>query len=119
MPWWSWILLWVALVAVSLLFYGVLGVRLFRKFMATVKDLGTAGGKLGHLAPLPEAARTAVPGSAEERAPAGSAVFASPADMRHDYEASKSSRREERRLRRVQRKKDRGQPQALADLDFT
>jgi hypothetical protein len=39
--------------------------------------------------------------------------------MRHDYEASKSSRREMRRLRRVQRKKDLGQPQTLGDLDFT
>jgi hypothetical protein len=39
--------------------------------------------------------------------------------MRHDYEASKSSRREKRRLKRVQRKTDRGQPQALGDLDFT
>lgn len=118
MPWWFWILLWVALVAVSLLFYFVLGVRLFRKFMATVKDLGAAGDKLGRVGPLPGSDhQDQQPGTA--RPAAGSAVFASPADMRHDYEASKSSRREERRLRRVQRKKDRGQPQALTDLDFT
>ncbi|KQQ85296.1 MULTISPECIES: hypothetical protein [Micrococcaceae] len=118
MPWWFWILLWVALVAVSLLFYFVLGVRLFRKFMATVKDLGAAGDKLGHVGPL-HGADLQDRQDSMGRPAAGSAVFASPADMRHDYEASKSSRREERRLRRVQRKKDRGQPQALTDLDFT
>jgi hypothetical protein len=115
MPWWSWILIWVALVALSLLFYVLLGIRLFRQFMATVKDLGAAGEKLGRLGPMetPEAPTRAM-------APhPGSAVFASPTVMRHDYEASKSSRQEERRLRRVQRKIDRGQPQALGDLDFT
>ena len=51
MPWWSWILIWIALVALSLLFYVLLGIRLFRQFMATLKDLGAAGRKLGHLAP--------------------------------------------------------------------
>ena len=114
MPWWSWILIWVALVALSLLFYVLLGIRLFRQFMATVKDLGAAGEKLGHLGPMamPDASDPATP-------PPGAAVFASPTLMRHDYEASKSSRREMRRQRRVQRKKDRGQPQALGDLDFT
>ena len=115
MPWWSWILIWVALVAVALLFYVLLGIRLFRQFMATVKDLSAAGDKLGHLGPveLPEEPVD------QTRMLPGSAVFASPALMRHDYEASKSSRREERRLKRVQRKADRGQPQALGDLDFT
>ncbi|MGN8130377.1 hypothetical protein [Arthrobacter sp. RC1.1 241] len=115
MPWWSWILIWVALVAVSLLFYVLLGIRLFRQFMATVKDLTAAGGKLGHIEPAEAPVEAADPG----RPRPGSAVFASPAVMRHDYEASKSARREERRRRRVQRKKDRGQPQALGDLDFT
>ncbi len=115
MPWWSWILIWVALVALSLLFYVLLGIRLFRQFMATMKDLGAAGEKLGHLGPLEVADTPADPSTP----PPGSAVFASPTVMRHDYEASKSSRREERRLKRVQRKTDRGQPQALGDLDFT
>jgi hypothetical protein len=115
MPWWSWILIWVALVALSLLFYVLLGIRLFRQFMATVKDLGAAGEKVGHLAPVEQAEASADPAAQQP----GSAIFASPAVMRHDYEASKSSRREQRRLRRVQRKTDRGQPQALGDLDFT
>ncbi len=115
MPWWSWILIWVALVALSLLLYVLLGIRLFRQFMATLKDLGAAGEKLGHLGFVEQPATDAEP----VRPQPGSAVFASPTVMRHDYEASKSSRREERRLKRVQRKTDRGQPQALGDLDFT
>ena len=115
MPWWSWILIWIALVALSLLFYVLLGIRLYRQFMATVKDLGAAGEKIGHLAPLP-----AGPGEARPLAsvPPGAAIFATRARMRHDYDASKSSRREDRRQRRVQRKTDRGQPQSLRDQDF-
>ena len=116
MPWWSWILIWIALVAVSLLFYVLLGIRLYRQFMAMVKDLGAAGEKLGHSGPsLPTHPDT--PGARAEQP--GSAVFASPARMRHDYHTSKSSRREQRRQRRVQRRTDRGQPQSLGDLDFT
>ena len=116
MPWWSWILLWIALVALSLLFYVLLGIRLFRQFMATVKDLGAAGEKLGGRSPaVPPVGKS--PREGAERP--GSAVFASPARMRHDYHTSKSSRREDRRKRRVQRRTDRGQRQSLGDLDFS
>jgi hypothetical protein len=124
MPWWSWILIWIALVAVSLLFYVLLGIRLFRQFMATVRDLGAAGERfgasLGDLTdPAPDLGReTEAPHQAQRPLP-GSAVFASPMQMRHDYLTSKSSRREERRRRRVQRKADRGQPQALRDIEFS
>lgn len=114
MPWWSWILIWIALVAVSLLFYVLLGIRLYRQAMAALKDLGAAGAKLGHLVPA---------AGGDYRPPAAAAsdaaVFASPAQMRHDYDASKASRKEARRQRRVQRKRDRGQPQALRDLDLS
>jgi hypothetical protein len=118
MPWWSWILIWIALVAVSLLFYVLLGIRLYRQAMAVMKDLGAAGAKLGHLAPTIATPTTGDPQGAtpDQR---GAAVFASPAQMRHDYDASKSSRRENRRQRRVQRKNERGQPQSLRDLDLS
>lgn len=119
MPWWSWILIWIALIALSLLFYVVMGVRLFRQFMATVKELGAAGDKLGHLpAPVPGASTPGDGTSSAGGAPPGSAVFASPHRMRHDYHASKSARRESRRRRRIQRKAERGQPQALRDIEF-
>jgi hypothetical protein len=124
MPWWSWILIWIALIAVSLLFYVLLGIRLFRQFMATMKDLGAAGERFG--APLADltdpAPRLGLDTEAPQqtqRALPGSAVFASPVQMRHDYHASTTSRREDRRRRRVQRKADRGQPQALRDIEFS
>lgn len=117
MPWWSWILIWIALIALSLLFYVLLGIRLYRQLRAVMKDLGAAGDKVGHLAPQAAVVDDGVqrPGSAQP----GSAVFASPARMRHDYDASKSSRREGRRQRRVQRRHDRGQPQSLRDLNLS
>lgn len=116
MPWWSWILIWIALIALSLLVYVLLGIRLYRQFMSVMKDLGTAGQKMGHLPPA-KAADAGLHGSGP--AQPGAAVFASPARMRHDYDASKSSRREGRRQRRVQRRRDRGQPQSLGDLNLT
>jgi hypothetical protein len=119
MPWWSWILIWIALIALSLLFYVLMGVRLFRQFMATVKELGAAGDKLGHLSPPgPLHSGPGDGGAAATRSVPGAAVFASPHQMRHDYHASMSSRREARRQRRIQRKAGRGQPQALRDIEF-
>jgi hypothetical protein len=127
MPWWSWILIWVALASLSLLFFVVMGVRLFRQFMATVKELGEAGDKLTSL-PVPAAASAgaavAAPGSAvvgvaqSVGVAPGTAPFASPHQLRHDYHASKEARREARRQRRVRRKAERGQPQSLRDIEF-
>jgi len=128
MPWWSWILIWIALVAVSLLFYGVLGVRLFRQFTTTLRELSEAADRFSHLpAPagpdamgpdaMPATAAAGSAGRAALESAPGDAIFASPARMRHDYHASKFSRQEARRLRRMQRKKDRGQPQALRDIE--
>ncbi len=128
MPWWTWILIWIALIALSLLLYLLLGIRLFRKFMMTVRELGAAGEKLGH---LPEASPVPPnPGASEATddpdgdaafpshlAP-GAAVFASPHRMRHDYHASKASRVEARRQRRIRRKAGRGQPQRLRDIEL-
>lgn len=117
MPWWSWILIWIALIALSLLFYVLLGIRLYRQFMTVMKDLGAAGAKVAHLAPEAAIVDDGLqpPGSVQP----GAAVFASPAQMRHDYDASKSSRREDRRQRRIQRRRDRGQPQSLRDLNLS
>ncbi|MGO4491221.1 hypothetical protein AB4Y86_03870 [Arthrobacter sp. 2YAF22_2] len=128
MPWWSWIVIWIALVALSLLFIGVLGVRLFRQFMATAKELGEAGDRFANFASDPLTSGSAVVhlaavgsdggGAPRPGAAPGAAVFAQPALMRHDYDASKTARQEARRLRRIRRKAERGQPQALRDIDL-
>ena len=125
-------MIWIALVALSLLFFVVLGVRLFRKFMATVKELGEAGERFSTFPSGPGTSGSAdvhvgrVGSDGDEagdgagpRAVPGSAVFASPVQTGHDYRAAKSARREVRRKRRVQRKLDRGQPQRLHDIEFS
>ncbi|MBD1542671.1 hypothetical protein G9E11_10490 [Arthrobacter sp. IA7] len=118
MPWWSWILIWVALVSLSLLFFVLMGVRLFRQFMATVKELGEAGDKLTSL-PVAASAGAAGPVAPDVAGVSpGMAPFASPHQVQHDYHASKEARREARRQRRVRRKTERGQPQSLRDIEF-
>jgi len=113
-------------VALSLLFYVLLGVQLFRKFTTTLRELGEAADRFSRL-PSPAGPEAAAAGTITSTAddagaaPAptpGDAVFASPARMRHDYHASKFSRQNARRLRRIQRKKNRGQPQALRDIEL-
>jgi hypothetical protein len=126
MPWWSWILIWISLVALSLLFYGVLGVRLYRQCMITLKELGEAADRFS--GPPSAAGAVTAAATVDAGAPAGTspsrrllpgdAVFASPALVRNHYHASKLSRQNARRLRRIQRKKDRGQPQALRDIEL-
>ena len=131
MPWWSWIVIWIALVALSLLFFVVLGVRLYRQFMAAARELGDAGERFSafpsgpatfgsadvHVGRIGSDVDAAGDGPGPVPEP-GSAVFASPVQMRHDYRASKFARQEARRLRRIQRKTDRGQPQRLRDIEF-
>lgn len=125
MPWWSWIVIWIALVALSLLFFGVLGLRLYRQATTTLEELTEAAERFSQVPSFADpgsghtAADADAPGGADAapRPEPGSAVFASPARMRHDYHASKFSRQNARRLRRIQRKKDRGQPQALRDIE--
>ncbi|BCW63260.1 hypothetical protein [Arthrobacter sp. StoSoilB22] len=115
MPWWFWILLWIALIALSLLLHLTLGYRLYRKFMSTVQELGAAGKRFSNLSPAPE---TSDVEAAEPRPEPGSAIFASPEQMRHDYLTAKAFRQEVRRQRRVKRKAERGQPQSLHDIEF-
>ena len=130
MPWWSWILLWIALVALSLLFYAFLGFRLFRQIMATLKELGEAGSRLGESGSRSGSSFTDLDpdigskdgqdsGRLTQSLPPGLAVFASPEQMRLDYHAGKAARQERRRARRVQRKADRGQPQRLRDIEYS
>lgn len=113
MAWWFWILLWVALVALSLLFFGILGVKLFRSFTAMLTELEAASNRLGS-AGSPVAGEATAPEPAAEGVP--DALFSDPRKARIHYAASKLQRQEQRRLRRMERKRLRGQPQALRDL---
>ncbi|BCT76235.1 hypothetical protein SCMU_20770 [Sinomonas cyclohexanicum] len=124
MPWWSWVLIWVALVACTLVVLLLGGIHLFRKGVALARGAGEA---LDQLTARPSA-RTptladAHDGDAAPHAPAaaparrpGSAVFADPAQMRREYEDGREQRRLARRDRRVARRRARGQMQSLRDL---
>jgi flagellar biosynthesis/type III secretory pathway M-ring protein FliF/YscJ len=113
-PWWSWILIWVALAACTLVVLLLGGIYLFRKGMAVARSAGEA---LEQVAKRPTAR-----GEAEDAAPVpdartpGSAVFADPEQMRREYEEGREERRLARRDRRVARRRARGQMQSLADL---
>ncbi|MFD1211532.1 hypothetical protein ACFQ36_05695 [Arthrobacter sp. GCM10027362] len=112
MPFWFWILLWVALCAVALLFIIFLGWRIFRAFMATLADLEAAAAKLTvTAAPSP-----AVPKDDGVSIPA---VFKDPERVRADYVEGKVRRREARRVRRVARRAARGQRQSVHDAGLT
>lgn len=110
MPWWSWIVIWVALAIVSLLYLGLLGYRLFRNFLKTVDTLHIASEQLGSRPapdPQPDERAALVPELG---------IFADPQAARTFYEESKNHRKDIRRQRRIAHKTHRGQPQALRDL---
>ncbi|MEV8144767.1 hypothetical protein [Specibacter sp. NPDC078709] len=117
MPWWSWILIWIALTALSLLFVLFLGFKLWRGAMAVMRtvsgisaerstywDTSLERAKVQHITEP----RNVVPGAA---------VFATPEEMKHDYLAAKEERRFARLQRRVARRKERGQLQSLRDIE--
>jgi hypothetical protein len=115
MPWWSWILLWVALAALSLLFIAFLGWRVFRGFTATMRELAAAESGIGSVGRT-AAAEPGPAAPAAEPAVSIPAIFADPEAARLNYDAGKQERTEARRLRRVARRAERGQPQSLRDL---
>lgn len=116
MPWWSWILIWTALVAVSLLFLAFLAWKLWRGATAVMRDAtAVSGERSGYWAQSMD--RATVGRVTEEPAAApGSAVFATPEKMKDDYLAAKEQRRLVRLQRRVARRKERGQLQSLRDI---
>ncbi|MGA7206950.1 MAG: hypothetical protein WBX27_20250 [Specibacter sp.] len=116
MPWWSWIILWVALIALALLFAVVMGLKLWRGATATMRTFSSVSEELSahweqREKQLAEShvtePRTSVPGAA---------VFATPEQMKDDYVAAKEERRFARLQRRVARRKERGQLQSLRDI---
>lgn len=116
MPWWSWIVIWVALVALALLFVVLMGLKVWRDGTKTLHAVTAVGDELSAYwadreraaAQKPTVVRTAVPGAA---------VFATPEQMKDDYLAAKEERRFARLQRRVARRKERGQLQSLRDIN--
>ncbi|MBG6190115.1 hypothetical protein IWX64_001051 [Arthrobacter sp. CAN_A212] len=110
MPWWTWIVIWVALLALTLLVLVALGYYLFRKVKALLKEVEHAGEVLDRsttpAASLDEVVREPVP----------LAVFRDPADVRDERAAGKALRVAARRERRVHRRVNRSQPVSLRDL---
>lgn len=113
MPFWFWILLWVALCAVALLFVIYLGWRIFRAVVATMAEFEAAAAKFAPPAP-PARDRPQEPG--EVFVPA---VFVHPDRARAEYVEGKVRRRQARLERRVARRAARGQRQSLRDLGLT
>jgi len=117
MPWWSWIVLWVALVALALLFVIVMGFKLWRDASATMRAFTAVSEDLGqHWEKSSQRAREAHVTEPRNVVP-GSAVFATPEQMKDDYVAAKEERRFARLQRRVARRKERGQLQSLRDIE--
>lgn len=117
MPWWSWIIIWIALIALSLLFMLFLGWRIWRGVSATARTFSDVSAEReAYWAQSMERAtvehvteaRTVIPGSA---------IFATPEEMKDDYLAAKEERRFARLQRRVARRKERGQLQSLRDIE--
>jgi hypothetical protein len=108
MPLWFWILLWVALCALAIIFMALLGWRIFRQFMRTLREFEAAADRLG-------SGLQAEPPLAEPHHPRP-AIFADPAALKEECAAGKEHRREERRQRRVARRAAQGQRQSLRDL---
>ncbi|RAN74241.1 hypothetical protein B5P43_29455 [Bacillus sp. SRB_336] len=116
MPWWSWIIIWVALVALALLFAVLMGLKVWRDGLKTLHAVTAVGDELGaYWAKRSSAAAEPQPVPPRTTAP-GAAVFATPEQMKDDYLAAKEARRFSRLQRRVARRKERGQLQSLRDI---
>ena len=117
MLWWMWIVLWVAVVAVSVIFLVVVGFRVFRRGVRTLGEFGEAMDRLevntGHGENDGGPGRIYAGGVPGIIVPA---VFSDPEDVRAAARAAQADRRLGRRSRRVLERSRRGQPQLLQDL---
>jgi hypothetical protein len=109
MPWWSWILIWSALVVAAAAFYALVGWRVFRRLMAALREAEAALSSLAVSVPAP------VP-SAVQTPERELGIFVDPILARARYEEGKEARREQRRERRITRRIASGQPRALRDF---
>jgi hypothetical protein len=125
MPWWFWVLLWAVLLLGSLASAAVAGYWLFRRGMALMRDAGEAFAGIGSGAPWEATGDADDGGGSADVDPsrraggmptAAEAVFADPDALARAYSEGKAERRNARRLRRIERRALRGQPQSLRDV---
>lgn len=107
-----WLVLWIALVAVSALFLLAVGFRVFRKAMGTLDEFEKASSLLD-AAPPPRASGSAA-GEASDSPVA--AVFEQPAEVRRANHEARLLRQGRRRERRIRRRAENRRPQLLRDL---
>jgi hypothetical protein len=110
MFWWMWIVLWVALLAVSALFLLAVGFRVFRKAMATLGEFEESAARLE---PVPAAGPADADGTGGIRVPA---VFSHPDEVRAANREAKRLRQGRRREQRIRRRAEHRRPQLLHDL---
>ncbi|MHA7207962.1 hypothetical protein [Arthrobacter sp. MDT1-65] len=113
MLWWMWIVLWVAVVAVSVIFLTVIGFRVFRRGMRTLGEFGEAMDRLEVNVPADDGLaphHAGVPGIPVP------AVFSRPEDVRTARRLAQTRRADDRRSRRIVKRAGRGQPQLLQDM---
>ncbi|AJT40936.1 hypothetical protein UM93_04380 [Psychromicrobium lacuslunae] len=131
-------MIWVALVALSLLYVVLLGIKLWRHFVALGREVSQASDRISFSSDGVSAAaertdettedtteetseivvrqQIAAIGETSERREPGWAIHADPEMLKTEYAQGKLDRRAARRNRRIARRADRGQPQSLSDL---
>lgn len=113
MLWWMWIVLWVALIAVSVIFLVVVGFRVFRRMMRTLGEFGEAMDRLEVNVSDADGGPGRSSGIPGIPVPA---VFSTPEDVRAAREVARVRRSDDRRSRRVRHRAERRQPQLLQDM---
>lgn len=108
--------MWVALVALALLFAVLMGVKVWRDGSKTLHAVTAVGEELSAYWADRERDAAQLHATDVRTAIPGAAVFATPEQMKDDYLAEKEERRFARLQRRVARRKERGQLQSLRDI---
>lgn len=126
MPWWSWIVIWVALLALSLLYVVLLGIKLWRHVVGLGREFSAASARMGSPLAQPSAELATSPSENPSESPGedvpaerepGWALYSDPGQLVQEYGSGKRSRQAERARRRVHRRGVRGQAQSLRDLE--
>ena len=111
MVWWSWVLLWTALVLLGTGFLGLVLWRLVRTFFVLLRDAEAAAGEFAQRwDDAASGVRRPVRTGPEP------AVFTPVGDALAEYRLGRDQRETARLRRRMERKDRRGQPQRIGDI---